>query len=244
MNTKNPFITHLQQAIALFTIFAAALQSFFQWPMTALFSLNALCFQNFFLWQPFTSLFFLPEFDFALWPFVDMVFVVMLFGLLANQAIDMLGKRRYIILFLTSTLLASLGALLTTACTGFTEPLSMLYPLLLAHATLWAMAGSAKNGALWMLFPLSSKWLLIIALAATVGKNLFMAHFELAAAYFASFLFIYITAVMWLQLSSPFIKLWPLEAMLRRHSFAISRFWNWKIMAPIRKWQNKTTVIK
>jgi len=244
MNSKNPFIIRLQQAIALFTIFATAASSFFGWPMISLFTLNTSCYQHLFLWQPLTSLFFIPEFDFGFWPLIDVIFVLMLFGLLANQALETLGRHRYTILFGITTLLSSIAALFTMYLTGFTEPLSMLYPLLLAHVVIWTMFTPAKNVALWMLFPLSSKWLLVLALIGTIGKNLLTAHFELAAAYASSVFVTYIASIMWLHLSSPFMKLWPFEAFLRRNSLAISRFWNWKIMAPIRKWRNTTTVIK
>jgi hypothetical protein len=242
MQRQDPFIKRFIEIIGLFTLITKIIESFSGWPLESFFLLSQSFLSNFYLWQPLTSLILLPEFDFSLWALMDLIFILMLFSFLANQALFQLGKKRYIKLLGANAIVTCIVTAFSLKLIGSAERISLVYPILLSQLTLWSMSNLSATPVMRMPFPLSQKWILLIAIGATSLKNLFTGELALAISYTVSLLFTYFTAVIAFHLSSPFQFLWPFEAKMKRLSLAILRFWNWKVMATLRKWHNKTTI--
>jgi len=181
-------------------------------------------------WQPITALFVIPIEIPPLGFLLDMAFLMVLLRILSSQIIDFFDIRHFLFLYFGASFAATLAALITMHTIGSSYfMLSTCPAALLALFTVWSMCAPAQNILFMLLLPISQKWMLVLALIATIVFNLLSSNYVAAAAYSGSFLFGYLVAIMGWYLKSPFESLHPLEAHLKRFSNKLQTFWQWKI---------------
>jgi hypothetical protein len=222
-------LKYLLKTICLVTLLRLALEAFFLFPAKELLLLNSLFYEKYFFWQPLTALVTLPINSLAFGELLDASFMVMLFWLTSLEVYLSFGVKRFFILLVAVTVTSASAALVAMLFFSYTGSFSLLPQAVLAFATIWTICPMRATPVSMLFFPMPSRWILGIALLATIGYTLFSYDYVRCIAYTASFVATYVIAIGSWYLPSPFPFLLRFDAFLKRANTTLQRFWNWRI---------------
>ncbi len=207
--------------------------------LTHILALNPNFYAHFFFWQPITSLFILPAAGFSFGFLLDFAFLMLVFWLFGSIVLERIGKTKFLFCYFASGILSGLAALSVMREFQLMYVTSELMPMILAITTLWAMIDPYQEILLFFVLPLKAKWVLVVALLGTLFSNLVQQDIVAFTAYFVAFIFSYFWGLIALGLRSPFDWMTGLDRLLNRFKTGFSRFWQWYIVGPVRKFNEK-----
>lgn len=229
-----PFVKNLIKLTVIFTLVCIICEGLFAFPFQEFFSLNYHFFTEYFWWQPLTSIFLLPSPVLSFGFLFDIAFQMLILWLLGGQIYDFMGRKRFFVLYFGGALISCVAALAMMYCGYGSTMLSLCPAGLCALMTVWTMCAPAANVLVFFL-PLPAKWFLVIAFLGTAVSSAIQGDMVRSVAYTSAYLFAYLVAVMAWSMRGPFEGLFRFEAVLKRFSHTMSSFWQWKVLAFLRR---------
>lgn len=226
----------LLQITAVVTLVSVSLDSWLG--LQQYLTLSPQFYTDFYIWQPITSLFLLPSPVFSLGFLIDFAFSMLVFWLFGSIVMERLGKTKFLTVYLASGILSGFASLAIMEKFHLFAHTSGFMPIVLAITTLWAMMDPYQEILLFFVLPLKAKWVLVVALFGTLFVSFIQQEIIGFTAYFTAFIFSYFWGLLVLGLRSPFDWMTGFDRLLKKVSLGLRRFWQWRVMGPIRGAKN------
>ncbi len=177
-------------------------------------TLNQESLNNFFLWQPITYLFVQNSYGINLGLLINLLFETYIIWWLGSSLAESLGERTFLRTYFASGIGAGIVGALYLSGLGFSgaigTPLYAIYGIFL----LWTMLYPDAEVLLFFLFPLKTRWLLLIVFAGALLIAISQGDILNLCMTLTAFLVSYLFATIKHQLRTPFPLTYPIDDRL------------------------------